>query len=207
MTVFLVDGFGFQGFLTNISIVSDYRRRGHAIVQFDYPNMNPTVGNIKASATKLSNLATQAGGSCVFVGVSMGSQVLCSLLRQVGRTQLGDWRFILLANPEHRVTGRRKTPQYDGLGIPSDTPYLVTDIAAQYDFWADAPNVGGVIPTLYSSMYGNGVHMFGYNSLDPALPYPYSSRGNVRDMWVPGKTTWPWSRGAVERGYERPVAL
>jgi hypothetical protein len=208
-TVFLVDGFGFQGFLANITIVNDQRFKGAAVVQFQYPNMDATIGNVSASATKLSTMATNMAGPVVFVGVSMGAQVLCSLLRSLGRSKLGDWRFLLLANPEHRVTGRRSTPQYGGLGVPSDTPYDVTDIAAQYDFWADSPNVGGMfsLANAYSSMYGNGVHMFGYNTLDPKLPYPFVSRGNVRDMWVPGKTSWPWSQSAVEKGYERPVKL
>lgn len=207
-TVFLVDGFGFQGFLTNITIVNNQRTKGAKIVQFTYPNMDATIGNITDSAKKLAQSAWDTRDSVIFVGVSMGSQVLCSMLRTISGS-MGDWKFILLANPEHQVTGRRTTPQYGGLGIPSDTPYDVTDIAAQYDFWADAPNVGGMFSTAYwySLMYGNGVHMFGYNSLDPALLYPNVARGNIRDMWVPGKTSWPWPQSAVEKGYNRPVVL
>lgn len=208
-TVFLVDGFGFKGYLANVSVVNDFRAHGASIVQFDYPNMDANAGNITVSAQNLGGKAIAVGGTVVFVGVSMGSQVLCALLRASGAQRLGDWRFILFANPEHRVTGRRKTPQYGGLGVPSDTPYDVTDAAAQYDFWADAPNVGSPMSMagMYSMLYGNGVHMFGYNQLNPALTYPHVKRGNIRDMWVPGKTSWGWSQTAVEKGYSRPVVL
>lgn len=230
-TVFLVDGYGFKGYLVNISIVNDYRTKGATVTQFDYNNFDATTGNITNAAQHLKTLALAAGGTVVFVGVSMGSQVLCNLLRSesVSNTKHGlpftlpfslgaetsslvDWRFILLANPEHVSTGRRTTAQYGGLGIPSTTPHPVTDIAAQYDFWADCPNKANQSfaswANIYSWLYGNVVHMTGYNLLDPTLPYPFVVRGsNIRDMWVPNQTVFPWNQTLIEQGYSRPVRL
>lgn len=212
-TVFTVDGFGFKGFLPGLAIVKSYAKAGSKIVPFDYDNMNPTTTNIQSTALGLGDAAATVKDNVVFVGVSMGSQVLCALLRGLGTaSKVGDWSFILLANPEHVVTGRRKTPQYGGLGIPDGSPYDVTDVAAQYDYWADAPNGLGMAnwyANSYVNMWGNAVHSGSYFTLDPVLNFPCvrrGPRGNIRDMWAP-MTSKPWGQSFIEMGYDRPVKL
>src|SRR5512139_3780438 len=129
MTVWCVDGFLFKGFLPNLDVV---RALPGEKVTLGYDNTLATEENIAYVAAALRR-KLRDGDTCV--GVSMGAQVLCRLLRDSGRERAADVAFMLLANPEHAVTGRVKTPQYGGVGVPVDTPYRdVVDVAVQYDF-------------------------------------------------------------------------
>lgn len=213
ITVLCVDGFLFKGFLADIDFVKNYGAHGATVTTVPYDNVTSTTPAVIAGAATAKALALAAPGPVVFVGVSEGSQLLCNLLRSLradqntGTRALGSWSFYLFANPEHVVTGRIKAPQYGGLGIPNDTPYPVTDCACQYDYWADDPNVGGlagIYANAYVNMWGNAVHSGSYFGLDPALPFSFVTRGNIRDMWAPMASP-PWGQSLVEMGYKRPV--
>lgn len=203
MTTLLVDGYGFRGFMPRLDIVK--ARAGDAVVTVPYDNMAATEPNIAAAAIMCRDMAADVSGPVLLVGVSMGAQVLCRLLRDLGTEKAGPWEFVLLANPEHKYTGRRKTAQYGGLGVPVDTPYEVCDVAAQYDYWADVGS--GWAATLNSLIVGNTVHTTGYFSTRPALDYPHLQVGNVKHMWTPYTGTVWGGRARVERGYTRPVML
>lgn len=215
-TVICVDGYGFRGFVPDLDIVKALVANGATVQTLAYDNISsPTPALIRGAASNGMTMAKACSGPVVFVSVSEGSQVMGNLLWLLrsdpiaGLTKLGDWTFVLCANPEHVVTGRVKAQQYGTYGIPDDTPYPVTDVAAEYDYWADAPNVSGPAgwaANSYVNTYGNAVHTGNYFAMDPTLPFPFVQRGNIRDMWAPMPSK-PWGDSAIEAGYNRPVKL
>jgi hypothetical protein len=91
----------------------------------------------------LNTLATTTDDVVVFT-FSLGSVIACGWLNEYGPTSTASpsrLRFVLMGNSVRRYGGVLNT-NVSRLA-PTDTPYSVLDIAAQYDGWADWP---GKIP-------------------------------------------------------------
>ncbi len=109
------------------------------------PNANAAVDIIDAA------LHANTDKKKTIVAWSMGAQMCEKWLREEGPTSdvdPEDVEFILTGNPERKYNGvMRRSPLppliaivYGGVGHPDNTPYKVTDVARQYDFYADHPN-------------------------------------------------------------------
>ena len=83
-----------------------------------------------------------------FWGHSMGGEMLEAWLRNKGPRSDVDpasVKFHISGSPENRMGGvchirpRKHPAAYGGLSVPEDTPYDVTYIIRQYDYYADHP--------------------------------------------------------------------
>ncbi|MGQ9348963.1 PE-PPE domain-containing protein [Mycolicibacterium gilvum] len=203
-----------------------------------YPNKMPTVANastgknlLKAELIKIFQADPNA--LVVFIGHSMGGRVAEKLLREDGgdsgfQAQVPPSRivFILTGNPERKYNGVYNTKNdYGGVGVPSDTPYRVIDVARQYEYFADHPDNRGNwvamsnIGSVFSIGKGVDIHK-DYNSIflgDPDNLWKHEGRiSYVLSPTFPMPGTWKGLglarqckqdralRNSVEKAYERP---
>lgn len=164
-TVFTIDGAGWSGFLR--FMCRGAVTKGRTVRRVKYPNTYfdglryvPAVAAVRRGAQALDDMLTahfngRPDADHVLVyAVSMGAQVACKWLRERGPTSsvpTGKVSFLLLANPEQPFHGIYQAdpklvtfmtlPDYGGVGVPSDTPFAVTDVCRQYDGMADFPNL------------------------------------------------------------------
>lgn len=175
-TLVMVDGFGADGFMPLLKIVTDWQAENPdgQIVQFTYPNDQSDYANIQAAATNLQTLLLSlvANGPITVVTISMGGSVASELLRRwhalpghVGPVAPADVNFILLANPERKYNGAAQlnasfmpgTPfvvRYaEPPGISDDTEYTVIDCTRQYDPIGDFPDLPNPSSNLLSQLF------------------------------------------------------
>ena len=199
----------------------------NTIVEVTYPNLLPPYDpGIVAGAATLDGLLRSTPGQKIIKAHSEGAIVATRWLHDYGPTSSVDpaeVQFILCGNSVRRYTGFYVVSDYSIYGIPNfvspdnnvpvNTPYSVTDIAVQYDGWADMPadlsnwiavlNAGGNPP-------GGSRYHLAYNDI-PLDRDDYSKHtdGNVTYVWAPTKL-WgtEWQRDTIEAAYtNRPVQM
>lgn len=164
-TVFTIDGAGWSGFLR--FMCRGQITKGKTVKNVKYPNTYfdglryvPAVAAVQRGAQALDDMLTEHfnghpdADDVLVYAVSMGAQVACKWLREKGPTSsvpTDKVSFLLLANPEQPFHGIyqadpklvtfMKLPDYGGVGVPSNTPFAVTDLCRQYDGMADFPNL------------------------------------------------------------------
>jgi hypothetical protein len=147
-TVFMLDGFGFSGFMPLTRLVQDL---GGTRVQVPYNNqlgnnLPAVTAAVQTLDTYLNN-PTYAGPKIV-VGISMGTQVALKWQRDIPPTiPETELSFLHLASPENRFTGAAfNAPKiygggYGGRGLPKTVTYKNTFFNRQYDGVCDYPNI------------------------------------------------------------------
>lgn len=156
-TVFLLDGFGWTGFLKFIAIAKKLGSAPNRMVQVPYNNqVGHSLPNVVAGAAMLDGLLHNPlyeDDDKVVLGISMGSQVALYWQRVYGPASTvpasgaGKLRFLHLACPENRFTGVSVIAPdtwgggYDGIGLPTGgTKYDTEFFHRQHDGVADYPN-------------------------------------------------------------------
>ena len=204
----------------------------------------PTNGIAEDGVEELDAMLHSVTGRITVYGHSMGAQIIYKWLREYGPTSdvpVDNVTFISAGNPERKYGGASVIdpssypaiyPGTGGLGVgyglpTSPTPYVVIDVARQYDFWADHPddldNDDAI--TNLRGMFGNRIHG-NYNNVGLGDGRNVKwHEGNVTYVLVPtfplehwivqGWGWWPAVqrkyeakyRPLVEAGYDRPVAV
>src|SRR5512139_94951 len=218
-TVFMLDGFGWDGFLPLTKVVQSL---GPNRVQVSYNNDTPNLTAITDAVHKLDGFLhdPQYDAKKTVAGVSMGCQVAYKWIRDVGPTSdVADVSFVLLANPENKFTGCSVYAPtiwgggYGGRGIPDDTRFPVNNVIRQYDGVADYPNVPN--PSwlaLAHAVWGMARVHNNYFSVTLDDPRNRSHQeGNVTYTWSPTTVSWLFggaaAKSVIEKSYQRPVAL
>jgi pimeloyl-ACP methyl ester carboxylesterase len=225
-----VDGAGYSGFIPSAMRGTLAKRR--RVKPVPYPNSYfdsstlTFVNAVQAVAIGKRNLrdtlrALPKGDTATLAGVSMGTQVITSLLRDpdaVDGLDLSRLSCVLLASPEHPETGWSrvpkpslgKPPNMGGVGLPADCEVPTTWFTRQWDGVADQPNVERPGPdAVWNAVCGLFVHMnyFTVTLEDKSnvwLTDPDNPR--VRYGWAPTATppALGVNRASVERSYRRP---
>lgn len=154
VTVFLVDGFGYTGFLRFTKIAQSLGAAPNKFVQVQYNNQQgDNLPNIVAGVATFDQLVNspQYAGPKIAIGISMGTQLLYKWIRDKSATassyaQPSQLSFVLLANPENKYTGCVQSTSafgsgYGGAGIPDSCPYTVQNFVRQFDGVGDYPNL------------------------------------------------------------------
>lgn len=108
----------------------------------------PSMDNAEEGRDNLDAALHAYPGKKIVEAHSMGTQVECKWLRDIGPDSdidPDDVIFVGTGNPERKYGGVTTVPDaglpaiYGGIGPPADTPYTMYDIARQYEFWCDYP--------------------------------------------------------------------
>ena len=108
-----------------------------------YPaSLSPT--SIPTGAAALNMMINAESGPVIVFGYSEGAQVAGKWMQQYGTgpnaPDPSKVSFVLIGDPNRKYGGvDYQLAQKLHISIPTDTQYKVTDIARQYDFWADTP--------------------------------------------------------------------
>lgn len=108
-----------------------------------YPaSLSPT--SIPTGAAALNKMINAESGPVIVFGYSEGAQVAGKWMQQYGTgpnaPDPSKVSFVLIGDPNRKYGGvDYQLAQKLHISIPTDTQYQVTDIARQYDFWADTP--------------------------------------------------------------------
>lgn len=150
-------------------------------------------------------------GPKVVFAHSLGAMLSTLWLQDIGPTSTippGELSFVFIGNPFRRYGGfMYDTVEYN---TPVDTPYTILDIANQYDFFADQPNV----PTspnyplaLRSILFGGLFVHVDYFLVDPFdTTLPTFVEGNITYRLSPLKPWWEpaYALPLIETAYNRP---
>jgi len=227
-TVYTVDGLlaGLVGGVTNSELQGSVCTVPNTCIPVRYPAL-PGAFFVGQGAAALKDRIANTTGEMIGFGHSEGGEVVYQVIREYSANPStapdpSRITFITTGNPERKYGGVPwigfTNPQH---GIPDDTPYQVTDIARQYDGWADWPTnswnpiaVANAIAGIFS-LHNN------YNDVNPDDPTNIRwTEGNVTYVLVPTKLlpliawTGPFAqaldnmlRPIVESAYNRPVPV
>ena len=120
-----------------------------------------------------------------------------------------DLSFLFIGNPLRKyggfIVGR---PEVDGVtGVPTrnDSRYAVTDIALQYDGWADAPTGPGALAALNAVEGKFARHSRGYFTADGDDPNRKTYQENTTTyVLLPAPPVIPAPQADIEVSYSRP---
>lgn len=198
---------------------------GNTVTPIFYPNWTIFEAQVDQGAEMLNNAVTTTTGPMIAMGHSLGAVVCCNWLRNYGPSSTvspADLSFVLMGNSVRPNGGFCfDLNYYPNSPAPANTPYTVTDIARQYDGWADWPQNSGVLIADWNAWSGmNNVHpdYRGVRLTDPKnVSYV---AGNITYIWSP---TWPAPilgtsqvgtavfdqdiRPQIEAAYSRPVTI
>lgn len=220
-----------QGAITN----------GQNQVQVPYNNVGLFLNTVQSGAAMLNAFLNSGTGPMVVFGHSLGAVVGSYWLANYAADttiEPADLSFVFIGNSVHKyggALGGESNAEWqnwfgEGVTMPDDTPYTVTDIIRQYDGWADWPNGTMNIDAEFNALAGqNSIHP-NYQSVSPDP----SASGNVSYTPVidgsPGNVTYIWSmtqpapllgtmwidpipaldqaiRPTIEDAYSRPVTI
>lgn len=188
---------------------------GNHVVEVRYPAA-PTKGSIRDGVEALQAAIMSTPGDLLVFAHSQGAQVCSRWLRTHALSANPDRvSFLLIGNPLRKYGGYGVgRPEFDGLigeATPTDTPYLVTDVAMQYDGWADCPTGKGLWANLnaladrYGINFGRGIHTFGYRTADLHDPRRETYvEGRTIFALLPHKPLLPIPASWIEPAYQRP---
>ena len=151
---------------------------------------------------------------------SLGAVVSQVWLHEYGPTSTvdpGDVEFILMGNsvrgyngyyPHNNFTSSSGSPFVDRnlVGPITDTRYKVTDIAVQYDGYADWPDEP-LPAAVANANAGKKIYHTMYNRFPLDRPdYKKFVEGNITYVWIPSDQWWssPAKLAEIESAYHRP---
>lgn len=201
-TVFMLDGYGFSGFMPFTKIVQSL---GGTRVQVPYNNLlgNYLPGITAAAATLDTYLkkAAYASSDKIVVGISMGTQVALKWQRDYGPTSTlptsgtGKLSFLHLASPENKFTGSVVRAGniyghgYGGVGLPGGgSAYDTRFFQRQYDGVADYPNATPTNPiSILNAVAGMALIHTNYFTvgLDDAANQSFTDTDGAVYTWSP----------------------
>lgn len=162
----------------------------------------------------------------VVYGHSYGAVSICQLLRKQDSVLTGmdpaRIKFVLIGNSIRPNNGlSTMLGLYGGSGPTTSSRFRVYDIAAEWDKWADYPNVttnnaaynAAVNNVNYGDMLPNGIHVKGYDAIRMSNPHAELTIGQVTFMLfqhpgaIPTPVTWYSStnRTQLALAYKRIV--
>lgn len=185
---------------------------GRPVVKVDYP-ASLARNSIDDGVRALDTLIRSTPGPKLVFGHSQGAQVASRWLRtrayDPGAPSPDELGFLLIGNPLRKYggfgVGRREVDGGIGQPTPNDTPYAVTDIALQYDGWADYPTGPGGLAALNATQGKFARHSTGYFNADPNDPNRATYQENTTTyVLLPGPPLIPGPQSEIESSYSRP---
>jgi pimeloyl-ACP methyl ester carboxylesterase len=185
---------------------------GRTVVKVDYP-ASLAKGSIDSGVSALDALVRSTPGPKLVFGHSQGAQVASRWLRTHAdgpdappADELG---FLFIGNPLRKyggfIVGRPEVDGVTGLPTPNDTRYSVTDIALQYDGWADAPTGPGALAALNAVEGKFARHSRGYFTADADDPNRKTYQENTTTyVLLPAPPLIPAPQSEIESSYSRP---
>lgn len=195
-----------------------------------YPaSLSPS--SIPTGAANLNAAINASTGPVIVFAYSEGAQVAGKWMTQYGSgpnsPDPSKVSFVLIGNPNRAYGGiDYKLAQALHISTPADTKYQVTDVARQYDFWADTPSSLKNPMVLMNAIAGSMFIHTDYTKVSLTNPNNVSwKEGNITYMDVPtdilpmyqplvsfGQTAkalqlTAQNRSTIETGYNRPVAI
>lgn len=161
--------------------------QGKVYVPIVYPNFGIEDWRMEAGREMLDQALHDFSGPKTVFGHSMGARVVNLWLREYGQStpfNPNELEFYCIGNSTRRYGGPLFTEER---GCPVDTPYKVTDIARQYDGWADYPNDRSNSDAALNAIMGQQYIHTDYYNIDPNP----SATGNYK--FVEGNVTYVWN--------------
>ena len=185
---------------------------GRAVVKVDYPaSLGKT--SIDDGVRALDALIHSTPGPKLVFGHSQGAQVASRWLRTYADSPTAppadELSFLFIGNPLRKyggyIVGRPEVGGVTGLPTRNDTRYTVTDIALQYDGWADAPTGPGKLAALNATQGKFARHSLGYFTADADDPNRKTYQENTTTyVLLPAPPVIPASQADIESAYSRP---
>jgi hypothetical protein len=166
---------------------------------------------INLGAEQLDVQLNNTAGDKVVFAHSMGAVVAARWLQEYAPSSdipPDDLTFVLIGNPMRKYGGSLY-PSSD-ITIPEDTDYSVRDIAAQYDAFADWPNLHNspnyFIATTVAMAGWALVHPFYLDIPAYDTTMPTYTEGNIDYVFSPLRSWWipEYVMDLVESAYDRP---
>jgi hypothetical protein len=191
---------------------------GKTVLPVNYSaSMSPT--SIDQGVAALNTRITLTDGPLLVFAHSQGAQVVSRWLRthgvKDGRPPRDRVKFLLIGNPLRKYggygVGRPEFGGTKGQATPTDTDYRVTDVALQYDGWADSPTLPGMWAAMNAQQdrYGiNGrraIHAMGYRTarLDDPRRRTFRQQSTLFVL-IPHPPILKVPAAWIEKSYQRP---
>lgn len=185
---------------------------GRPVIKVDYP---ASLGrnSIDNGVAALDALIRSTPGPKLVFGHSQGAQVASRWLRTHAdgpdAPPPDELSFLFIGNPLRKyggfIVGRPEVDGTTGLPTRNDTPYAVTDIALQYDGWADAPTGPGELAALNALKGKFARHSRDYFSADGNDPNRKTYQENTTTyVLLPAPPLIQASEADIEASYTRP---
>ena len=185
---------------------------GRTVVKVDYP---ASLGkdSIDNGVNALDALIHSTPGPKLVFGHSQGAQVASRWLRthadDPSAPPASELSFLFIGNPLRKyggyIVGRPEVGGEIGLPTRNDTRYTVTDIALQYDGWADFPTGPGSLAELNAFQGKFARHSRGYFTADADDPNRKTYQENTTTyVLLPAPPVIPGSQSDIEASYSRP---
>lgn len=185
---------------------------GRTVVKVDYP---ASLGrnSIDAGVGALDALIHSTPGPKLVFGHSQGAQVASRWLRTHANDPdappADELSFLFIGNPLRKyggfIVGRPEVDGVIGQPTPNDTRYAVTDIALQYDGWADYPTGPGALAALNALNGKFARHSRGYFDADGNEPNRKTYQENTTTyVLLPAPPVIAGSQSEIESSYSRP---
>lgn len=185
---------------------------GRAVVKVDYP-ASLAKDSIDNGVSALDALVRSTPGPKLVFGHSQGAQVASRWLRVHGDDPSAppaeELSFLFIGNPLRKyggfIIGRPEVGGAIGLPTRNDTRYQVTDIALQYDGWADAPTSPGALAELNALEGKFARHSRGYFDADADDPARKTYQENTTTyVLLPAPPLISAPQADIEASYSRP---
>lgn len=185
---------------------------GRPVVKVDYP-ASLGKNSIDNGVSALDALVHSTPGPKLVFGHSQGAQVASRWLRTHANDPdappADELTFLFIGNPLRKyggfIVGRPEVDGVTGQPTPNDTRYAVTDIALQYDGWADAPTGPGTLAALNALSGKFARHSRGYFNADADAPDRKTYRENTTTyVLLPAPPVIAGSQADIESSYSRP---
>jgi len=185
---------------------------GRMVVKVDYP-ASLAKNSIDNGVNALDALIRSTPGPKLVFGHSQGAQVASRWLRTYAdgpsAPPAAELSFLFIGNPLRKyggfIVGRPEVDGVTGLPTPNDTRYTVTDVALQYDGWADAPTEPGALAALNAFEGKFARHSRGYFTADADDPNRKTHQENTTTyVLLPAQPVIPALQSDIESSYSRP---
>jgi pimeloyl-ACP methyl ester carboxylesterase len=197
------------------------------IIPVPYNDTDTFNGSMDGAAQLLTAIQKLPSNEKIVVfGHSYGSVSACQLLRQQDKVLTGidpaRLQFVLIGNSIRPNTGlSTMLGLYGGSGPTTASRFRVRDIVAEFDKWADYPNVSkdnaaynaAINNCNYGDMAPNTIHVKGYDAIRLSNPHAEMTIGQVTFMLfkhpdpIPTPVSWYSStnRAQLAKAYNRNV--
>lgn len=178
----------------------------------------PLPGSLDIAAKQVNDLISSTTDDILLVGYSKGAQGISRFLDkyadQLDAATAARIRIVVWGNPLRKyggyAVGRREFGGHVGTAMRTDTSIEITDIAMQYDGFADSPLLPGDAAAKNADQdrwginFGRAIHAWSYRTADPNNPGRREYReGNTLFVLLP-HSPLVGSSAAIEPSYHRP---